>query len=563
MWIFEFGLSRPRRNLPPRQTGLGLLLVAVLISCPAAQAQWAAYRGDTARTGAPTPVGEGIYTTTQLENLRVDKQWQLPPLTDATAPPSSRGFWSSPIVHGNRLFIGGGNGVFYAFDRYTLNELWQYPRSEQPPLTSQFTCNPSSFGIAASAGIANVRGRDAVIFGAPDRSVGAGLGDGRLFALDIETGEPIWKSDILAPITGLTNLYEAATEQEQAKAFEETHQQIGYSAPLVVNDKVYVGIANHCDNPIQPGLVKAVRLSDGGLESAFSFHSASPRGGGIWSSLASDGTDIYATTGNIRSGLRPGDQIVTNHALALLRLDGQTGNLRWKLQPVPVELDDDPDWAAGATVANSSCGRLALSTMKDGWTYAVRAEPASQGGADVAWQYPPTGFPFGPTDNWTEHGDTRFLRPGLSWNDTFVTLAGGLNINVDKTSNYARLHSLNVCSSPEQRLRWIFDVPRTTPGEDYSLGVPSGRAGFIFVGTRSGWLVVFADPSIEPPSGYRCEHPDVETPICTQFGFRLIPDPQIVTEVQLNGAVSGEPALAADRVYVATTAGYLYALRPD
>ncbi|MER9223747.1 PQQ-binding-like beta-propeller repeat protein [Mesorhizobium sp. M0644] len=543
--------------------GSALLAAAVLLFCPTAQAQWATYRGDTARTGAPASVDQGIYTLAELQKLRVDAQWQLPPLIDQTAPPRSRGFWSSPVVHGDRLFIGGGSGVFYAFDRYTLKQLWQYPRAEETPLTSQFTCNPSSFGIASSAAIAQVHGRDAVIFGAPDRSMGAGLGDGRLFALDVETGEPIWKSGTLAPITGLSKLNEAMNDQELAKAFEETHQQIGYSAPLVANDKVYVGIANHCDNPIQAGSVKAVRLSDGSPEPNFSFEAASPRGGGIWSSLASDGTDIYATTGNIRGGLRPGDQILSNHALALLRLDGLTGSLRWKLQPVPVELDDDPDWAAGATITKSSCGTVALSTMKDGWTYAVRAEPSNQGDVDVAWQYPPTGFPFTSTDNWTEHGDTRFLRSGLSWNDTFVTMAGGLNINVKKISNYTRLHAFNLCSSPEQRLRWIFDVPRTTPGEPYSLGVPSGRGGFIFIGTRSGWLVVLADPSIEPPSGYRCEHPDVETPICTQFGFRLVPDPKVVTEVQLQGAISGEPVLTTDRVYVATTAGYLYALRAD
>ncbi|WP_352668518.1 hypothetical protein [Mesorhizobium sp. M0166] len=270
--------------------------------------------------------------------------------------------------------------------------------------------------------IAQVDGRNAVIFGAPDRSIGAGLGDGRLFALDIETGGPIWKSDALAPITGLTSLYEAANDQEVAKAFEETHQQIGYSAPLVVNDRVYVGIANHCDNPIQAGSVKAVRLSDGSLDANFSFEAASPRGGGIWSSLASDGMDVYATTGNIRAGLRPGDQIVSNHALALLKLDGLTGSLKWKLQPVPVELDDDPDWAAGVTIMKSPCGVLAVSTMKDGWTYAVRTESANQSGADLAWQYPQTGFPFAPTNNWTEHGDTRFLRSGLGWNDTFVTM---------------------------------------------------------------------------------------------------------------------------------------------
>lgn len=60
------------------------------------------------------------------------------------------------------------------------------------PLCSQFTCNPSSQGIASSAAITKVGGTDAVIFGAPDPSVGTALGEGRLFALNAATGAVIW-----------------------------------------------------------------------------------------------------------------------------------------------------------------------------------------------------------------------------------------------------------------------------------------------------------------------------------------------------------------------------------
>jgi len=44
---------------------------------------------------------------------------------------------------------------------------------------------------------------------------------------------------------------------------------------------------------------------------------------------------------------------------------------------------DDPDWAAGVTLMSTSCGEIAASVMKDGWTYAV---PLSDGARSYADQ---------------------------------------------------------------------------------------------------------------------------------------------------------------------------------
>ena len=159
-----------------------------------------------------------------------------------------------------------------------------------------------------------------VIFGAPDPNAPiAGLdpsnvlpGSGRLFALNAATGAVIWKSPVISSLTGLT--FGSTTE---------LHEQIGYSAPLVFKDRVYVGVGNHCDNPIQRGKVVAVRLGTGAIDSTFSFFGAGPpRGGGVWSSVAGFGKGIYVTTGNSNIGLpEPPD----NHGLSLLRLDANTG----------------------------------------------------------------------------------------------------------------------------------------------------------------------------------------------------------------------------------------------
>ena len=515
--------------------------VSLLSSC---SKEWETFRHDGLRTGHQ-PNRSALSDPSRVDTLHVAWQWQLPPV----GANQRRGFRSSPVVDDGRVYIGGGDGRLYAFNAATGALLWQYPPPGQQPLTSLFNCNPSSYGIASSPTVASIGSTKAVIFGAPDRSVGTGLGEGRLFALNAATGGVIWKSPVLAQVTGTT--WGSTTE---------LHQQIGYSAPLVFDDKIYIGVADHCDNPIQQGRVKAVDLQTGGLIAGFDFVGASTRGGGVWTYPTTDLSSVYTTTGNISSG-NPGGEPPVNNALAMVRLDRDTGDLRWKHQPVPFELDADPDWASGITTVLSRCGTLMTSTMKDGWTYAVRPEPAAGASPSVAWQFPATGFPFTPGDG-TVHGDTRFLRAGAAWGSTFITTAGGLNTTTNLTPNYPRLHAFDVCATNQlNRVRWIKDVPHTTGGA-YSLGPPTVTRGIVYVGTNQGWLVLISDPSVHAPDGYRCVHPDVSAALCGFAGLPLVADPHILAEVQLAGSIQTEPVLAKGRVFVATDSGWLYMLEP-
>lgn len=538
------------RHRPESSVLTALLAGAVVVSSGCSK-HWTTYRHNPLRT-AHQPNATDLSDPSRVPGLATVWSWQMPAVTTSA---QRRQFRGSPVVRDGRVFIGGLDGYFRAFDANTGTVVWQYPAPGDPPLTSQFRCNPSSYGIANTAAMARVGGEWAVIFGAPDPSAGTGLGEGRLFALRASDGAVIWKSPVLARVTGTTS-----------GSTSERHEQIGYSSPLVFGDKVYVGIANHCDNPIQQGKVRAVRLSDGSLVGSFDFVGAAGAGGtrrpggGVWSAPATDLLDIYVTTGNVASA-NPGGEPPVNHALSLLRLDEDTGAVRWKLQPVPFELDGDPDWASGPTTVLGSCETLVASTMKDGWTYAARTGGASPGPVSVRWQFPPTGFPFSAGDG-TSHGDTRFLRAGAAWGDVFVTMTGGLNILTNLTSNYSRLHALNACASGPDRIRWIKDVPHTTGGWVYKLGPPTVTRGIVYVGTGDGWLVAIADPSVHPPDGFRCEHPDVPNSSCFAAGFSFVPDPHVLAQVQLQGAIRTEPVLADGRVFVATDAGRLYALEP-
>src|SRR6266852_3533222 len=352
--------------MKPRRTVAALVILAACSGLQGCSKGWPAFRHDGLRTGNQFHKSR-LSDPTKVTNLHI--VWTF-------NAPGGRGFFASPVVHKGKVFIGNGNGFLYALNADTGAVIWQYPPSGGQALTSTFTCNPSSFGIASSATVTKIGGTEAVIFGAPDRSSGAHLGDGHLFALNAQTGALIWESPVLSRITG--------------NGFNDFHEQIGYSSPLVFNGHVYIGIGDHCDNPIQNGRVVSVQLANGAIDPAFSYVSTSARGGGVWTS--------------------------------------------------PAALDDDPDWAAGAAVMLTSCGTLAVSQQKDGWAWSVETATGH-----VRW-----GFPTGPwatggfhTGDGTFHGDTDYKRPGAAWGDVYVASVGGLQTTTNLSAGYSRLHALN------------------------------------------------------------------------------------------------------------------------
>ncbi len=533
----------------------GVLVLAGLLSAGCASRDWRTYRYDQART-AGQPRASVLSDPARVPTLH--QVWEFRP--SMVGDPDPPGFSASPIVYRGRVLVGHRNGRFYAVDTATGALVWRYPAPPQPPLLQQFSCNPSSPGIASSATIATVRVPwfwifskwvKVVIFGAPDPA--AGLGSGRLWALDVDTGALIWKSDIVANLTGLTSYW-----ANPAQAVTEIHENIGYSSPVVSRRRVYVGVANHCDNPVQRGRLVAVDLDTGAIVPGFTFvASGPPRGGGIWSSPAARHGKVFVTTGNgcpTYNGCvaEPPD----NHALSFLRLDGATGAIAWKLQPVPWAMDEDPDWAATPLVTRTSCGTLAVSPMKDGWTHAVRADTGA-----VAWSFPYVtgGLPF----TYGTHGDSRYLRPAAAWRDVIVAVTGGLPVTSDVYDGYNRLYALNACASytpaDTDRVRWIADIPGFGSPP---VGQPTITRGIVYVGNGQGKLFALADPTVAPAAGTQCSMPTIPSALCVASGFQLVPIPATLATVQLSGSIRTEPALARGRVYVTTDAGALHALEP-
>jgi outer membrane protein assembly factor BamB len=524
---------------------------------PPIAAEWYAYRHNGLRTGAQ-PYASDLSNPAKVGTLAV--KWGFP----ATGPGVGR-FRASPIIVDDTVFVGSESGHFFALDAATGALKWQYPKPGDPPLYPPVP-NPSgqwNYGIQSSASYwyRGPKEDGGVIFGAQDPSLGP-HGSARLFALNAKTGAVIWKSDPIAVINGTT-----------PTSTTELHERIGFSSPLVLGDKAYIGIANNGDNPIQKGRVVAVDLATGHIDAGFHFRSvgtaASPpdtRGGGVWNSPASDGAGVYFTTGNTREDAA-GVQMPEpkpNHGLSMIRVNKVTGDLIWAFQPVPYHLDDDPDWAAGVTIMRTSCGELIASVQKDGWAYAVEAGNGTPGVLNVKWQFPATGFPF---TQYT-HGDDNYKRPGAAWNDVLIINTGGESLVHDGVvPGYTKLHALNACArDPKQFVRWIADIPNTVGG--YAMGAPTVTGGIVFVGTNQGHLIVLADPSVVPPTGWRCSNIDYTTAAtCTAAGYVLVPVPKVLANVAMpdGGNIAGmrnEVALAKGRAFVATGNGHVYMLAP-
>jgi outer membrane protein assembly factor BamB len=539
-----------------------ILPVAALAATAAAQQpttptrgnEWYAFRYNSHRTGVQ-PFASNLSDPAKVGSLAV--KWTFP----ATGPGAGT-FKASPIIVNDTVFIGSMSGRFYALDAATGQLKWEYPKPSDPPLLTN--SGQWSYGIQSSAIYWDRPPDGAVIFGAQDPALGT-FGSARLFALNAKTGALIWKSDRIAEINGNT-----------PGSLTEVHQRIGYSAPLILDNKIYIGIHNLYDNPIQVGRVVAVDLANGHVDPAFEFRavgtSASPpgtRGGGVWNSPATDGSGVYFTTGNVRCDNTScqATEPNPNHGLSMIRVDKDTGKIIWALQPVPFKLDKDPDWSAGVTVMSTTCGELIASVQKDGWSYAVNAGNGMPGAPNVRWQFPPTGFPF--TQEPPIHSDSRYMHPGAAWNDVLVINTGGESLVHDGVvPGYTKLHALNACATTEKtRVRWIADIPHGS-GNGYSLGSPTVTGGIVFIGTNLGHLMVLADPSIVPGTGSRCSNIDYATPAtCTAAGFSLVPIPKVLADVAMpdGGDISGmrgEPALAKGRVFVATGKGHVYMLEP-
>ncbi len=243
-------------------------------------------------------------STANVANLKL--QWIF--------PTHYFGLETTPLAADGVLYFTAPNQVF-AIDALTGNQLWTYARPQTPGLTGD-----SKLGTNRGVAILNER-----VFFVTDNA--------HLIALNRSNGDLFWE----APMA------------------DERQEYGGTLAPLIVDDKVIVGVAG-ADEGIR-GFVAAFKASNGALvwrrwtipfhgqAGAETWQGPEPRvgGGSTWLTGSYDPLTgiLYWPTGNPFPDSddhdRPGDNLYTDSILAL---DAQTGALKWHYQFTPHDLLD-------------------------------------------------------------------------------------------------------------------------------------------------------------------------------------------------------------------------------
>ena len=224
-------------------------------------------------------------------------------------------FQTTPLVHDGVLYVTGFNNTAWAIDARSGRAIWRYRRNLPEDL--KLCCGAVNRGFAVLG----------------DRLFMATL-DAHLIALDMKTGTPLFDVEIA----------------------EYTHGYSATVAPLVVKDKVIVGVAG-AEYGIR-GFIDAYDANTG--KRAWRFYTvAGPgdqgartwpqgdaylRGGGsIWVTGTYDPEQnlVFFGTGNpgpdYYSAAREGDNLYT---ASLVAIDADTGERRWHYQFTPHDVHD-------------------------------------------------------------------------------------------------------------------------------------------------------------------------------------------------------------------------------
>jgi PQQ-dependent dehydrogenase (methanol/ethanol family) len=268
-------------------------------------------------------------------------------------PISYFGLEVTPLAADGVLYVTGPNQVF-ALDALTGNPLWQYSRPPSPGLEGDAK-------LGTNRGVAILRDK---VFFVTDNA--------RLLALDRGSGQLIWEVPMVPPMPP-----------------GERHHYGGTVAPLIVDDRVIVGVAG-ADRGIR-GFLAAFKAEDGALAwrrwtvprrgepGIETWQGAEPitGGGSTWLTGAYDrpSDTLYWATGNPwpdgDDRDRPGDNLYTNCVLAL---DPKTGDLKWHYQFTPHDVKDrdatEPNVLVD-TVFKGRPSKLLLHADRNGFFYVL------------------------------------------------------------------------------------------------------------------------------------------------------------------------------------------------
>lgn len=295
---------------------------------------WTQYRYDTAGTGANP---EDLITPATAPTLKTG--WLIGGMF------GGHSFESTPAVYHGVAYVTDGDSLF-AFDLPTGKPLWRYddePPSQLPQISSSVAIDPAT---------------EIAYFGTPSA---------RVVAVSLKTHQMVW----------------------QVSLGDASKGAYIWSSPLLVNGKVYIGLASFNDHPCVRGGAYALDPATGRTDWVHYMVSASQLGGAVWSSMTADPDEnaVIVTTGNPcdepeNSGVQGGTSNADQNAI--LALDWNTGATLWRYTAVAHDVGEDLDFGEGAVVFTYSGQKYVIAGNKQGVVYAV-TPPASGGQPHLAW----------------------------------------------------------------------------------------------------------------------------------------------------------------------------------
>ena len=276
---------------------------------------------------------------------------------------------STPVVIDGVMYASGNLGRVYALNAVTGEELWTFTPEMDMQVARSACCDWANRGLAVSHG-----------------KVLVGALDGKLYALDAETGAVAWSVDTIVD-----------------------HER-GYTvtgAPEVAGDLVVIG--NSGAEYDTRGYVTAYKMDDGAqawrfwtvprdpalgpqespeLEAALSTWSEDTRwdiggGGTVWDAISYDPVFDQVIIGTGNGGPYPqairspggGDNLYLN---SLVALDRETGRMKWHFQETPQDNWDltatQPMTLAEIDVGNGQRRPVVLHTPKNGFFFVIDRE---------------------------------------------------------------------------------------------------------------------------------------------------------------------------------------------
>jgi uncharacterized protein (TIGR03437 family) len=241
------------------------------------------------------------------------------------------------------LYFGDWAGNFRAVDAKTGSVLWKAFLGKAP-VPADPTCFPA-IGISSQAAVLG-------------STVYVGGGDSAVYALDISSGQQIWRTPLADPTDGAYL----------------------WSSVMPYRNALYIGIASLGDCPTVRGGLARIDPQNPQHPLIRYLVPEGARGAGIWSTPAIDAATntVFTATGN--GDVQ--DIVAGNYSEAMLALDADTLAIKSYFFLPADEADQDLDWGSSPTLFTTPAGvPLVAATAKDGFLYAVRRSDLS-----LAWK---------------------------------------------------------------------------------------------------------------------------------------------------------------------------------